>query len=74
MPPVDQTVISQIAHVWKNIDPKLYEKFLRVLDAYTTEVTIAVTQATSTEILQAQGRAQQQLHLLRLFVETKPQP
>lgn len=71
---VDTGQISQCAHAWKNIDPKLYEKFLRLLDAYTSEVTVAVTQAPSTEILQAQGRAQQMIQVLRLFVETKPTP
>lgn len=74
MTAVDQNQISQIAGIWKSMDPKLYEKFLRLFDAYTNEVNVAMTQAPSPEILQAQGRAQQQQHVFRLFLETKALP
>lgn len=66
---VDLRQISDIAGLWKNMDPRLYEKFLRLLDAWTTQVTVAVTEAPSSEILQAQGRAQQARKMLQLFVE-----
>lgn len=68
---VDTKRISVIAGRWKNFDPQLYEQFMRVLDAYVFEVTVAVTEAASTEILQAQGRAQQARKFMQLFTETK---
>lgn len=61
--------IKKIAELWKNVDPKVYEKFLRHLDAHTFEVTVAVTEAPSAEILQAQGRAQHARKLMAVFSE-----
>lgn len=61
--------ISEVGQFWKNSDPVLYEKFLRLLDAYVFEVTVAVTEASPTEILQAQGRAQQARKFLQMFTE-----
>lgn len=68
---MDPKLISEIAGLWKNSDPALYEKFLRVLDAYVTVTVTAVTEAPSSEILQAQGRAQQARKFFQLFVETR---
>lgn len=65
----DLKKISEIAGMWKNIDPKLYEEFLRRLDQWTFEVTVAVTEAPSGEILQAQGRAQQARKFMQVFSE-----
>lgn len=71
MPAIDTRVISEIAGLFKNADPRLYEKFIRILDQYTTEVTVAVTEAPASEILQAQGRAQQARKFFQLFAETR---
>lgn len=67
---VDLKLIRQIAGHWKNVDPRMYEQFLRLLDRHVQEVTVAVTEAPSAEILQAQGRAQNARQFLRLFTET----
>lgn len=71
MPAVDIKHISECAGLMKNADPALYETFLRLLDAYTHEVTVAVTEAPSTEILQAQGRAQQARKFFQMLAETR---
>lgn len=67
---VDLNRIRQIAGHWKNVDPKVYEQFLRLLDQHVQEVTVAVTEAQSSDILQFQGRAQNARQFLRLFTET----
>lgn len=69
MPAFNPRDLQQVAGMWKNIDPDLYEKFLRLLDQMTFEVTVAVTEAPSTEILQAQGRAQQARKFMQIFTE-----
>lgn len=66
---VDLKQLGQVASTWKNFDPKLYETFLRLLDQWTFEITVAVTEAPSTEVLQAQGRAQQARKTLQVFSE-----
>lgn len=71
MPAVDIRQISECAGLMKNADPATYEKFLRLLDAYTHEVTVAVTEAPSGDILQAQGRAQQARKFFQLLAETR---
>jgi hypothetical protein len=62
----------------KNSNPTGWDDFVQVFDCYATEVTVAVTQAPSDEILRMQGRAQQCLALLRLMRECDkvkiPQP
>jgi len=67
--PADLKRFSEIAGRWKNTDPQLYEQFLHIMEAYVFDVTLAVTEANSTEILQAQGRAQQARKFLLLFTE-----
>lgn len=67
MTPAD--VIKHYALRLKNADPESWDRFLTAFDAYATEVTVAVTEAPSDEILRCQGRAQQMLALLRLFKE-----
>jgi hypothetical protein len=74
---VDETLFGIFATKFKNADPHVYEQFLRLLNDYTTEVTVAVTQASTAEILVAQGRAQQALKFFQLlseFREQKPKP
>jgi hypothetical protein len=67
--PVDTRKFSEIAGRWKSADPHLYQQFMVLLDQYTFDVTVAVTEAPSTEILQAQGRAQQARKFLLMFSE-----
>lgn len=67
---VDLNKIRQIAGRWKNVDPRLYDQFLHLLKEHVQEVTVAVTEAPSADILQAQGRAQTARQFLRLFTET----
>lgn len=69
MPSFNPKDLQQVAGMWKNIDPDLYAKFLRLLDQMTFEVTVAVTEAPSGEILQAQGRAQQARKFMQIFTE-----
>jgi hypothetical protein len=74
---VDTLKFGEFATKFKNADPHVYEQFLRLLDQYVYEVTVAVTQATSAEILVAQGRAQQAqkfFQLLSEYREPKPKP
>lgn len=70
----DPRRISLIANRWKNYDPRLYELFLREMDAYVFDVTVAVTEAPSDQILQAQGRAQQARKFMQLFAEPLDEP
>jgi hypothetical protein len=65
----DLKKISEIANRWRGSDPELYKQFLLILEQYTFEITVAVTETPSTEILQAQGRAQQARKFLLLFTE-----
>lgn len=69
MPAIDQNKFGEFALKFKNHDPALYEQFLRLLDAYTYEVTVAVTQASPADILVLQGRAQQMQKMFRLLSE-----
>lgn len=64
--------IQRVAEKFRNLDPKLYEMFLRLMDAWTFEVTVAVTTASSADILQAQGRAQQARKTMQVFSEPPP--
>jgi hypothetical protein len=67
--PIDPRKFSEIASRWKSADPHLYQQFLTLLEQYAFDVTLAVTEAPSTEILQAQGRAQQARKFLLMFSE-----
>lgn len=62
-------LLSECMRKFKNQDPKVYEQFLRVLDQYVTELTVAVTEAPTSDILVAQGRAQQARKFFQLFTE-----
>jgi hypothetical protein len=62
-----QQVLAQYACRLRNSDPKAWEEFVECFDAYATEVTVAVTNAPQTEILNVQGRAQAFLSLLDTF-------
>ena len=74
---VDTNKFGEFATSFKNQDPVRYEQFLRLLDAYTQEITVTVTQASSVEILVCQGRAQQAIKFFQLlseFREPKQKP
>lgn len=66
---VDLKRLGEVVGQFKNQDPALYEQFLRLLDAWTFEITVAVTEASSADILQAQGRAQQARKFMQVFSE-----
>jgi hypothetical protein len=67
--PADKKKISEIAGRWKNHDPPLYDQFVIALEQYVFDVTLAVTEASNQDILQAQGRAQQARKFFQLFTE-----
>lgn len=66
---IDPTRLSEAMRSFKNAEPQHYEKFIRVLDQYVTELTVAVTDAPASEILVSQGRAQQGRKFFQLFTE-----
>lgn len=66
--------IQHFAFQLRGADPKAYQSFLEVLDAYATEITVAVTDAPAQDILNMQGRAKQTLVLLHLLRHPKPLP
>ena len=70
----DPKQISECMRLFKNMDPRIYEKFIRILDAYVTEITVAVTEAPTDEILVAKGRAQIARKFFQLFTELPNQP
>lgn len=75
-----QTVdyIRHFAHALRNADPTAYTAFLEALDAYATEITVAVTDVPPEAILNMQGRAKQTLIILDTLrnpkVLSSPQP
>jgi hypothetical protein len=69
VPAHDVKPLKDIARKWKNYDPRLYDEFLKLLDLYTFDITVAVTEANSVDVLQAQGRAQQARKFIQIFSE-----
>lgn len=61
--------INQLAAKFKNADPAQYETFLRHLDAYVFEITVAVTEAAPSDILVAQGQARMARQFMQMFSE-----
>jgi hypothetical protein len=73
----DPKILSQCMLFFKNADPRVYEKFIRTLDTYVFDITVAVTEAPTEDILVAKGRAQQARKFMQLFTElptTTPSP
>lgn len=68
----DSKRFQAVVTLLKNTDPRVYNEFLRMLDTHVWEVTVAVTQASSAEILQAQGRAQEAQKIMQLLSEFTP--
>ncbi len=73
---IDPKRLSECMRFFKNADPRVYEKFIQALDAYVTEITVAVTESPTDDILVAKGRAQQARKFFQLFTElpTTPSP
>lgn len=77
MASTDPARVSEFAWFFRNADPRVYDAFIRFLDQYTYDVTVAVTDASNDDILTAKGRAQQARKFFQLFSEPrepKPQP
>jgi hypothetical protein len=70
---MDPTRLGECLRVFKNNDPQVYDKFMLLLDAYATDIVLAVTEAPQTDILVAQGRAQMALKFLRIAKELPTQ-
>ena len=66
---LDPHALSDCMLPMKNADPRAYDRFIHVLDAYVRELTVAVTQAPAADILNAQGRAQQGIKFFQLVTE-----
>jgi hypothetical protein len=69
MAAVDTRIFNTFALKFRNQDPSVYEKFIRNLDQYVTEITAAVTEAPPDQVLNAQGRAQQARKFFQLLTE-----
>jgi hypothetical protein len=66
--------LSQCALRLRSADPKAWDEFCVGLDAYATEITVAVTAAEQNDILNQQGRAQMALHFLRMMRDCGKRP
>lgn len=62
---------SQAAQVLKNCAPQAFQDFLNEFNTYTHEVTVAVMDAPSEDVLQMQGRAKQCRALLKELASLK---
>lgn len=68
-PPTTDDMLKEFARRLRSADPENFGLFLGAFDAYTLEVTVAVTEAPQDLILNMQGRARQCRALLRLLQE-----
>lgn len=65
-------VLRHYARALELSSPKEWRDFVQVFDAYTTEITVAVTAAPNDALLEAKGKAVAFLHLLKIFQHTAP--
>ncbi len=65
----DPKKLSIYAKRFRDQDPAVYEQFIRLLDQYVSELTVAVTEAPSSDVLVAQGRAQQARKFFQILTE-----
>ncbi len=70
---VDLNEISRRLKLFKNIDPKVYEQLVRLMDQWVDELTVAVTEAPADQILVSQGRAQIARKFLKTMTEFPPE-
>jgi hypothetical protein len=68
-PPTTSDMVKEFARRLRSADPENFQLFVGAFDAYTTEATVAVTEATSDQVLNMQGRARQCRAVLRLLQE-----
>ena len=73
MVPELKKIATEAEHVCK-MNPLAYEMFTDAIQAYLHHVTVAVTDATSSDVLQAQGRAQSLRTLYRALTEFRQRP
>lgn len=66
--------LAVAAHVLRNVNPILFEDFLLELENYYRGLCEDVVKAQSNDVLQAQGRAQSALALLRTLKECHLEP
>lgn len=66
---VDTKEIGRCVRLFKNMDPRVYEKFIRLVDHRVTELTVAVTEASPDQILICQGRAQEARKMFQILTE-----
>jgi hypothetical protein len=66
---IDPLQISRRFKLFKNIDPKVYEQLIRLVDQRVTDLTVAVTLAPPDQILVCQGRAQEARKFFQLMTE-----
>lgn len=67
--PPSAASLKKLILMWRNAEPESFERFLSEFREYTDSVTVAVTEAPPDAVLNMQGRAQQQMAVLRLFAE-----
>ncbi len=66
---VETKEISRRLRLFKNMDPRVYDQVISLLDQRVTEYLLAVTEAAPDQILVCQGRAQEALKMFRMFTE-----
>lgn len=66
---VDTKEISRRIRLFKNIDPKVYEQVIRLMDQRVTELLQGVAHAPPDQILVCQGRAQEAMKMFQIMTE-----
>lgn len=69
---VNTAEITRIFQLFRNIDPRMFDRLVDLVEARVMEVTVAVTEAPPDQILVAQGRAQDARKWLQLMTEFPP--
>lgn len=72
------TPLTQAAADLRTAAPGAFERFVQRFAEHTTEVTVAVTNATAADVLVEQGKAREARYLLQMLTECHlhkpPQP
>lgn len=69
---VDIRSITTCARFLKNADPEVYTKFIRLIEDYSHELTVAVTEVPLEQMIEARGRAQQARKFVQLLTVREP--
>lgn len=72
--PTSPAKLKQSMLFLRNAAPEEFVNFLKELESYVMEITVAVTDAPASDVLLLQGRAQQARALLRSLAECHLQP